>query len=279
MALEDPRQHGDAEAALAQRYRTNPPERILWNDVIAQLLSHRSVRAFRPDPLPEAIVPTLVAAAQSAATSSNLQTWSVVAVEDSAQRAELAQLAGGQQHIADAPLILLWVADLARAARLAEQAAQPAEGLDYLESFFVAAIDAALAAQNAAIAAESLGLGTVYIGALRNRPEDVARVAGLPAQTGVVFGLVVGWPDEARPAAVKPRLPQAVVLHHGGYDLDGQGPVVAAYDEDARAFQQEQGQDPVGWSPLVVQRARSIASLNGRQHLKRALRALGFALK
>lgn len=278
MALDDPR-HDAAAAALALRYRGNPPERVLWNDTIAQILAHRTVRAFTSDPLPQDTVPTLVAAAQSAASSSNLQLWSVVAIEDAAKRAELARLAGGQQHIADAPLILLWTADLARAAGIGARADRPVEGFAYLESFLVAAIDAALAAQNAVLAAESLGLGTVYIGALRNQPEAVAKVAGLPAQAAVVFGLVVGWPDESRPAAVKPRLPQPVVLHHEAYDPDRQTALIVAYDEDARAFQQEQGQDPVGWTQLVLQRGRSAESLNGRQHLKRALRALGFALK
>lgn len=277
MALEDPIS-ADATTALALRYRSSPPGRILWNDVIAGLLAHRTVRAFKPDALPHDLVPTLVAAAQSAASSSNLQLWSVVAVQDPAQRAKLARLAGNQQHIADAPLILLWVADLARAHAVAQRNDQPVEGFSFLESFLVAAVDAALAAQNAVVAAESLGLGTVYIGALRNKPTDVARVAGLPPQSAVVFGLVVGWPDEARPAAVKPRLPQEAVLHHDAYREEPQVAAIAAYDEDARAFQREQGQEAVGWSALLLQRGRSAAALHGRERLKSALRALGFAL-
>jgi nitroreductase len=203
MALEDPIRTA-ATDALALRYGKDAPSDILWNDTIAGLLAHRSVRAFSPDALPERTVETLVAAAQSAASSSNLQLWSVVAVFDLARRQQLAALAGGQKHIAEAPLILLWIADLARGRQVAAEAGEPHEGFDFLESFTVAAIDAALAAQNAVVAAESLGLGTVYIGALRNRPEDVAEVAGLPPSAVVAFRLVVGWPDEERPAAVKP---------------------------------------------------------------------------
>jgi hypothetical protein len=115
------------------------------------------------------------------------------------------------------------------------------EGLDYLESFTVAAIDAALAAQNAVVAAESLGLGTVYIGALRNQPEAVAQVIDLPPRAAVVFGLVVGHPDPALPAAVKPRLPREAILHHDSYRLGSQRAPIAAYDETARAFQAAQG--------------------------------------
>jgi nitroreductase len=278
MALDDPRLDSEREA-LEARYGGADTPPIRWNDTIARLLAHKSVRAYRSDPLPEGTVPTLVAAAQSAASSSNLQLWSVVAVSDASQRQELARLAGGQAHIATAPLILLWVADLARAHLIAGDEGVPVEGLAYLESWTVAAVDAALAAQNAVVAAESLGLGTVYIGALRNEPEAVAAVVGLPPHAAVVFGLVVGVEDPERPAAIKPRLPQAAILHDGRYRLDEQRPAIAAYDEAARAFQTSQGQDPVGWVQTILGRSRSAASLNGRHRLRAALNALGFALK
>ncbi|MET0241044.1 MAG: nitroreductase family protein [Sphingobium sp.] len=278
MALDDPRPLASADA-LTARYGEAVPECIIWNDTIAQLLNHRSVRAYRGDALPEGTVPTLVAAAQSAASSSNLQLWSVVAVSDAAQRERLSELAGGQVHIRTAPLILLWVADLARAHLIAADAGQPVEGLAFLESFTVAAVDAALAAQNAVVAAESLGLGTVYIGALRNKPEEVAAVVGLPPHAVVAFGLVVGWPDADRPAAVKPRLPQSAILHDGQYQLEAQRPAIQSYDQTARAFQQSQGQEVTGWIASILTRSRSAASLNGRQRLRDALKALGFALK
>ena len=278
MALEDPISTQAAQA-LALRYGAQAPAGILWNDTIARLLNHRTQRALRSDPLPEGTIPTLVAAAQSAASSSNLQLWSVVAIEDADKRKELARLAGGQKHIEQAPLILLWVADLARAKLIADEAGEVAEGYDFLESFTVAAVDTGIAAQNAVIAAESLGLGTVYIGALRNHPEAVAQIAGLPERAAVVFGLVVGWPDPEHIAAVKPRLPQSVVLHEGAYDLAGQSAAIAAYDDTAREFQTAQGQDPVGWRALIVARGRNAAALHGRDRLKVALRKLGFALK
>jgi hypothetical protein len=121
----------------------------------------------------------------------------------------------------------------------------------------VAAVDAALAAQNAVVAAESLGLRTVYIGALRNRPVEVAAVLDLPPHAAAVFGLVVGWPDPAAAAAVKPRLPQAAVLHEESYALAAQRTAVRRYDETARGFQRSQGQDPTGWTAQILARSRS----------------------
>jgi nitroreductase len=82
---------------IRERYGSNTfnPEH-LWNETLTTLLSHRSVRAYLPDALPSQTLETLIAAAQAAATSSNLQTWSVVAIEDPARKSTLAQLAGNQ---------------------------------------------------------------------------------------------------------------------------------------------------------------------------------------
>jgi nitroreductase len=276
MALDDP----EYLSALEQRYTTQPrPATILFNPVIASLLNHRSVRTYLPRALPDGTVETLVAAAQSASSSSNLNLWSVVAVTDPVIRAKLAVLAGNQRHIEDAPLILLWVADLARAHAIGEREGKPTDALDYLDSFVTASVDTGLAAQNAVIAAESLGLGTVYIGALRNRPEDVAALVGLPQRAAVVFGLVVGWPDPERPAAIKPRPAQATILHHDRYANDAEAASVEAYDDASRAFQQSQGLPATGWKAPVLARFANGAALNGRDRLRQALTALGFPLR
>ncbi|MDT8267893.1 nitroreductase family protein, partial [Roseomonas sp. DSM 102946] len=146
-----------------------------------------------------------------------MQAWSVVAVTDPDSKRRLAAVAGGQRHVEQCPLFLVFLADLSRHARLAERTGRPLEGLPFLETFLVAALDAGLAAQNAVVAAESLGLGTVYIGALRNDLEAVAAELGLPPGATAVFGLCVGYPAPDG-GAVKPRLPQSAVLHHERYD-------------------------------------------------------------
>ena len=132
-----------------------------WNEVIDSLLRHRSVRAYKSDELPVGVLEILVTAAQSAATSSNMQAWSAVAVTQPDIKTALAVVAGRQAHIEQCPLFLVWVADLSRLERVGLAAGQSLEALPYLETFLVAAMDAAIAAQNAAVAAESLGLATV----------------------------------------------------------------------------------------------------------------------
>lgn len=250
-----------------------------WNPVIEQLLSHRSVRAFLPDPVTEGQLQALVAAAQSASSSSNLHAWSVVAVQDPARRAALAELAGGQGHVRDAPLQLVWLADLARLERIADQLQRPRAGLDFLEMLVVAIVDAALAAQNAVVAAESLGLGTVYIGALRNQPEEVARLLQLPPRVVAVFGLCVGHPDPAQPASIKPRPAQSLVLHRETYSRTGQDEGVTAYNEVMARFYDAQGMKVHGtWAVHSARRVADGAALSGRDRLVEALHALGFPL-
>ena len=214
----------DKQAALARRYGAALPPAGPWNETIATLLDHRSVRGFLSDPVPPGTLETLIAAAQSAATSSNMQLWSAIAVTDPAKRRVLAEIAGDQKHIEQCPLYIAFVADMSRNERMSQAEQVTFENLPYLETFMVACIDAALAAQNAVVAAESLGLRTVYIGAMRNDPAQVHELLGLPQKAFVVFGLCVGYADPAAKNEVKPRLPQSTVLHHERYDAGTRGP-------------------------------------------------------
>lgn len=267
-------------AALAARYGEGPLPTVLPEAPIASMLAHRSVRAYLDRPLPEGMLETLVAAAQSASTSSHLHAWSVVAVQKPETKQALARLAGNQQHIVDAPLMLVWLADLSRLHDFGTAHDIETEGLDYLELFLVAAVDAALAAQNAAVAAEAQGLGIVYIGGMRNHPLEVAALLGLPPRAFAVFGMCVGYPDPARPAAVKPRLPQSAVLHREAYDPEAAGRAVPGFDAlMTRFYEREKMPARNAWSANSARRVRGIESLAGRHVLSDVLRRLGFALK
>jgi len=250
-----------------------------WNEVIGSLVRHRSVRAYKADALPEGTLETLVAAAQSAATSSNMQTWSVVAVTRPDTKAALAAVAGRQAHIEQCPLFLVWVADLSRLERVGTAAERRLEALPYLETFLVAAMDAAIAAQNAAVAAESMGLATVYIGALRNDVEQVASLLGLPLGAVAVTGLCVGYADEGVPAMVKPRLPQSVVLHQERYGSAAESGGVAAYNRALEAFSATAERSSYSWTDRVMSRMGQVAALSGRDRLRDALVRLGFPLR
>jgi nitroreductase len=271
--------HSDQQAALARRYGAAVPPAGPWNDTMALLLSHRSVRGYKPDPVPPGTLEAMIAAAQSAATSSNMQWWSAVVVSDPAKKKELAAIAGNQKHIEECPLYICWVADMARHRRISEREKTEFEAMPWLETFLVACIDVALAAQNAVVAAESFGLQTVYIGAMRNDPVRVAKILGLPPQSFAVFGLCVGYPTEKAAGEVKPRLPQASVVHHDRYDATGELEQRAAYDRELDKFSQRQEMQATTWTQRVLTRLGPIKSMNGREKMRAALASLGFEIR
>ena len=270
--------------ALLRRYGASglpalPDDGGPWNEAIATMLDHRSVRGYRPDPVPAGTLETMVAAAQSAATSSNMQWTSVIAVRDPAKRKVLAEIAGNQKHIEQCPLYLCWVADMTRNASISAEQKVDFETVPWLETFMVACIDVALAAQNAVVAAESIGLSTLYIGAMRNDPERVAKLLGLPKQSFVVFGLCVGYATAEAAGEVKPRLPQSVVVHHDAYDGNPKASERKAYDGEMATFAARHEMQASTWTQRVLNRLGPIKSMNGRERMRAALKSLGFEIR
>ncbi len=267
--------------ALERRYGTDAlPPAGPWNETIAVMLDHRSVRGYKPDPLPAGTLESMIAAAQSAATSSNMQWWSAIAITDPARKKVLAEIAGNQKHIEQCPLFIAWVADMSRNQRISEVTTTDFETMPWLETFMVACIDAALAAQNAVVAAQSIGLSTVYIGAMRNDPIKVAELLGLPPQSFVVFGLCVGYAADGKAQGeVKPRLPQSIVLHQERYDAAREAALRAAYDAEMTKFSARHELQAATWTQRVLNRLGPIKSMNGRETIRASLKKLGFEIR
>ncbi len=267
--------------ALAQRYGADAlPPVGPWNETIATMLDHRSVRGYKPDAVPPGTLETLIAAAQSAATSSNMQWWSAVAITDPAKKKVLAEIAGNQKYIEQCPLYICWVADMSRNQRISDATKTDFETMPWLETFMVACIDAALAAQNAVVAAQSIGLRTVYIGAMRNDPIKVAELLGLPPQSFVVFGLCVGYAaDDKAEGEVKPRLPQSIVLHKERYDDAQEAARRASYDAEMTKFSARHELQAATWTQRVLNRLGPIKSMNGRETIRASLKKLGFEIR
>lgn len=252
------------------------------NPIIEHMHAHASVRRYKPDPVPREHVEAIAQAAQRAATSSNLQMYSVVAVTEAHTRAVLAQLCGAQAHIAEAPVFLAWCADLSILDRACALRGHPHEH-GYVENFLLAAVDASLAMQNAALAAESLGLGTCYIGAIRNRPRDVIQLLGLPKLVFPISGMTVGW--AAHPHRTRPRLPLEAVLHWERHTTDGLDQALAEYDRAMIATGIYEGRhvqvpgrpgevEEYGWTEHSARRVSQPA----RPGLRDVLAEQGFAL-
>jgi hypothetical protein len=192
---------------------------------------------------------------------------------------DLAEIAGNQKHIEQCPLYIAFVADMSRNERMSQAERVTFENLPYLETFMVACIDAALAAQNAVVAAESLGLRTVYIGAMRNDPAKVHELLGLPQKAFVVFGLCVGYADPAAKNEVKPRLPQSTVLHRERYDAAPEDRDRPVYDAEMAKFSARNEMQATTWTARMLNRMGPIKSMNGRERIRATLAKLGFEIR
>ncbi len=244
------------------------------NPVIEQLCAHRSIRRYTDRPVDDPLLQTLIKCGQGAATSSFIQAYSVIRVKSPETREKIAEAAGGQTWVKRAPVFLVMCADMKRIEYACSKSNQGGiEG--YTEHFLSATIDVALMAQNMMVAAESLGLGAVFIGGIRNNPALVSEILELPRLVYPVFGMCLGWPDQD--PDVKPRMPVNMVLHEEHYDHANLTESVDAYDENMRAYydSRSDNQRSSDWSE---QTAKAIQGKK-REHMHDFLRQRGFLLR
>jgi nitroreductase len=173
----------------------------------------RSVRRFKRVKIPEEDVRRIMEAGRLAPTDATLHLWSAIRVVDEAKKAEIAKLIG-QQHVEEGSDFFVFLADLYRLRELLRF-----RGREFVEDkfalFVFAAVDAALAAENMALAAAALGYGSCFIGAIQNAAGEIVKLLNLPPLTYPLFGLVVGVPDEDPP--LRPRLPLEMLFHIDTY--------------------------------------------------------------
>ncbi|QTF08049.1 oxygen-insensitive NADPH nitroreductase [Brenneria izadpanahii] len=208
------------------------------------LRHHRSIRAFTAQPLTDEQRSAIVAAAQSASSSSFLQCSSIIRITDPAIRQALVHYSGEQNYVAQAAEFWVFCADFHRHLQIFPQAET-----GMAEQLLIGCVDTAIMAQNALVAAESLGLGGVFIGGIRNNIADVTTLLKLPRQVLPLFGLCLGYPD-ADPQ-LKPRMPPEMLMHENAYQpLDREK--LAEYDRQLMEYYlQRTGNRREGWSEHV----------------------------
>lgn len=195
---------------------------------VEHILSRRSVRRFKPDPVGDGLLASLLACAQSAPAKSNLQQYSIVVMKDRERRARFLDLIPQAEWAAGAPLLLVFLGDVRRGRRIAAQRGYEHRN-DNVDTFMNAAVDAALAMQCFISAAEALGLGCCPLSVVRNRIDELKDLLELPSGVFPIAGLAAGWPD-AEPD-ISMRLPPAVVIHEDRYDDTGLEAAIDAYDD------------------------------------------------
>ncbi|MBU5266478.1 oxygen-insensitive NADPH nitroreductase [Virgibacillus proomii] len=226
----------------------------MTNSAIQTIMNHRSIRKFKDQPLTEAQIKTIVNAAQMASTSSYVMAYTIIGVTDEQIKEQLTAISG-QPYVQNNGHLFVFCGDLHRAEQLGTTEEQTAmqESLASSEQFIVMTVDAALAAQNAAITAEDLGLGICFLGSLRNDIHRVSELLQLPERVVPLFGLAVGYPNHE--PEQKPRLPLEVVYHENKYQpFEQQLPFIKQFDAQLQKYYEKRKQNrrTDNWSNQII---------------------------
>ena len=163
------------------------------NNTIKQLFERKSVRVYQDKPIEAKEKQLIFNAAIQAPTAGNMTLYSIIDIQDQAIKEKLAKTCDNQPFIAKAPLVLIFVADYQKwydAFKYyhgEEQMRSPSYG-----DFLLAFSDTLIAAQNAVVAAESLGIGSCFIGDIIEQYEVHRELLNLPQYTAPVGMLVMG---------------------------------------------------------------------------------------
>ncbi|MCL1139727.1 oxygen-insensitive NADPH nitroreductase [Shewanella pneumatophori] len=239
------------------------------NHTIETILQHRSIRQFKVEPIEAEKLQLILACANAASTSSFIQCSSIIRVTNKSNRALLAELAGGQSYVESAAEFLVFCADFNR-----HQQIHPQAQLGFAEQTLIGAVDTALMGQNAMLAAESMGLGGVYIGGIRNNPQQVTELLELPKHVLPLFGMCLGYP--AKVPEQKPRLPLDIVVHQDSYQSIDKS-VLAKYDNEISRYYASRNRNnkSTSWSEQIT----STLSKESRPFMLEYIQAQGFSLK
>ena len=244
------------------------------NTTIETILNHRSIRKYTNEPVSDEQIETIIQAAQSASTSSFVQAYSIIGIKDDDGKKKIAELSKNT-HVEHASRVLIFCADFYRHELMAENKGESiADTLESTEKFIVGITDTTLAAQNAAIAAESMGLGICYLGGIRNNIESIAEYLELPSHVSPLFGMTIGYPaDQSNP---KPRLPLHHVYHEGKYnqDVEVYTNQLKEYDETVSSYYDTRtsGQRQDRWSDQMT----NMLSKQVRMNMKDFVQGKGF---
>ena len=189
------------------------------NETLRQLHARKSVRVYDPArPVTALEKRRLLEAAAAAPTAGCMTLYTILDITDQAIKDELAVLCDNQPFIAQAPVVLVFLADWQRwydsfVAAGAQSPRTPAQG-----DLFLAASDAVIAAQNVVVAAEALGLGSCYIGDVLENGEAIAGLLQIPRFAMPVTMLCIGAPTRQQRERAKPvRLPLEALVHENAY--------------------------------------------------------------
>ena len=191
------------------------------NQTIRELRDRKSVRVFEDKPIPFEAVSAILESAVNAPTAGNQQLYTIINVTDKVLKEQLAESCDHQSFIATAPLVLVFCADCRKWYQaFKEFGCEPRK--PGVGDLMLAVSDTNIAAQNAVVAAHSLGIGSCYIGDIMENAEEQRRILSLPSYVFPAAMLVFGYPTKQQLERTKPqRADMQHIVHENGYrDMD-----------------------------------------------------------
>lgn len=249
----------------------------MTNSILSQLQNRKSIRHFTGEAISEADLELIFKTAQRAPTSINGQQISLVYTRDKAKLEQIAQLCGGQAHIATADVFVGVVIDFNRTSTIVESVGKKHIIEQSAEGIVVGAVDAGIMLNHLQSAAEALGYGTTAIGAVRGNAEAMIELFNLPPKTFLVVGSTIGVPSpEAKNAPLKPRVKLESFAMQDTYDSTLVKQEALAYEETLKIFRDTTGS---GSMPTYAQiTSKYYADIYYRKTGK-VLESQGFAFK
>ncbi len=185
------------------------------NETIQLLVDRASCRSFDQRPVEPEILQQVLEAGIHAPNGGNLQPYSVIKIENADTKSRLVDLCGGQKFIAGAPVALIFCIDWHRIARWADLQTAPFAATASFRNFWISLQDTVICAQNMVTAADSLGLGSVYIGSVLESLSELRQMLELPDKVLPVVMLLLGHPRGKPPRQEK--LDSRLVVHEEKY--------------------------------------------------------------
>jgi FMN reductase [NAD(P)H] len=238
------------------------------NPVLECLFNHKSIRKYKDQPLEDEKLKLIIEAAQRAPTWCNGEQVSIIAIKDKERKKIFENLCWGQKHISECSVFLIFCADFYRVSLAFEKEGKNEEFKKYIAQFdpiLIGSHDVGIAIQNAVVAAESLGLGTVDIGAIRTKIKEVTKELNLPKYVIPMIGLCVGYPDDN--PGLKPRIPMKGVFFEEKYDTEKVKAGVDEYDEIFKKYLAERDSNSrdSNWSKSISNTYIKITGLNDEE--------------
>ncbi|MGE5614466.1 MAG: NADPH-dependent oxidoreductase [Bacillota bacterium] len=246
------------------------------NETIQTQLAHRTIREFKNQKISTEVFGLLMEVARRTATSTGMQACSIIRVMDPEIKNKIAGVCR-QDYVARAPELLIFIVDQYRNNQIAKEKNYFAENAKDMDRFFAAFTDACIMAQNIVIAAESMGLGAVYLGSILNDSEKICELLKLPELTFPVIGLGLGYPNQN--PQLKPRMEMRLRVFENTYtDFKNYLDEIKEYDEEIRTYYdlRDPGKPVDSFSNQVVSRFKQYNPK--RQEILNVIRKQGFDL-